>query len=178
MSVADDAPQPGGINSPPADLPDDSIGPVGSSGNKEQEPTQAQREEEAAMISEIKSVSEAQDKEALEKVLSTVPEAKAAVFDPELSPEVKEMGVVNPTEEANDVVRQGSTLNLNFSENEYQEGKKTKVVGSVSDKSIIGVSSLAALGIMIGRLIKMAHKHAMKIVFRSSVAKASEDKKE
>ena len=36
----------------------------------------------------------------------------------------------------------------------------------VVDKTVVGVSSLAALAIWVGRMVKVAHGHAKKAVFR------------
>ena len=136
--------------------------PVG----KEAEPVISSFADEAKIIAEIQDRSNAIDREAIEQVRAEIPETKQAMPEPELPADLQDAGVVNPQTEADKVVSQGATLNLPISDDEYQEGKKIKLEGKTIDKSIVGVSSFIALSMWIGRLIKMAHKHAMRVVFR------------
>lgn len=131
-------------------------------GSKEREPKSL----EDNLMTEIKTVSEAQDKQALEKLRGSMKEVKQAAPEPELSPDVEDAGVHSPQNKANEVIEKGSTLEIPVSEEVYGEAKKTKVGGKVFNKAVVGVSSLAAVAIWAGRIIKMAHKHAKKIVFR------------
>lgn len=123
-------------------------------------------EDEAAIVAEIQDRSAAIDREALEKVREKIPDAKQAMPEVELAPEVEDAGVKSPQKEADNVVIRGSEVDLPISEAEYNQGKEIKVGGKSVDKSIVGVSSFIALTMWIGRLIKMAHKHAMRVVFR------------
>jgi hypothetical protein len=141
--------------------------------SKENEPVKSRflpEEEEEMLMSEIRTTAETADRQALEAIQGSLKEAKRAVFEPELPPDVEDAGVVNPVKKAEEVVSKGSTIELPIDEEEYKDAQKTRVAGKSDNKSIIGVSSIAALAIYIGRLFKMAHKHTMKIVFRKGGA--------
>lgn len=143
---------------------------TGSARVKEQEPSAAAQAQEDKLMAEIVSTSEAMDAEALSKLKKEAPEIKRAQPQPELKPDVEDAGVKIPEEDADRVVRQGTTLNLPVSEDVYKKGQHTKVSGKIEgapgQKIVTGVSSIAALVIWVGRLFKLAHKHAMKVVFR------------
>ena len=143
-------------------IPKPKMGAGGDRGSKERE--QASLEDN--LMTEIKSVSETQDKQALEKLRGSMKEVKAAVPEAELSPDVEDAGVHSPQKKANEVIEKGSTLEIPISENTYDEAKGAKVRGKVFNKAVVGASSLAALALWAGRVIKMAHKHAKRIVFR------------
>lgn len=144
-------------------VPDVAISPSGSV-VKEQEPA---REQEAEVLSEIKEASKEADNEALEKVRQEIGhDAKLAHEEVEIGPDLEDHGVKSPEKEARRVLEKGSTLKLPISEEEYKKGEQVKVGGKVIDKMVIGVSSLAALAIWIGRLIKMTHEKTLKVVFR------------
>ena len=106
------------------------------------------------------------DREALEKVRESLPEAKRPVPEPKLAPDVEDAGVLVPSKHAEEVITHGPTIEVGTSENIYKKGLHVKVVGAVRDKVVVGVSSLAALAMWIGRLMKMAHKHTVKVVFK------------
>lgn len=146
---------------------DDQIpaGVGGGGAGKESEPA-ISFEDEAKIVAEIGDRSSAIDREALDRVREQIPEAKQAMPEPELSPDVEDARVSNPQTDADNVVIKGATLNLPFSEGEYNKGLHIRIAGKIMDKTVVGVSSLVALSMWIGRLIKMAHKHAMKVVFR------------
>ena len=135
---------------------------------KEQEP--AARAEEDKLMAEIVSTSEAMDAEALAKLQKESPEIKRAQPEAKLPPDVEDAGVKVPEEEADKVVKNGTTLSLPVSEDAYNKGLQVKVigkvVGAVGDKIVVGVSSIGALALWAGRLLKMAHKHAIKVIFR------------
>lgn len=139
---------------------------------KEQEPVSASaaKAEEDQLMAEITSTSEAMDAAAIERLQKDAPDIKRSQPQPELKPDVEDAGVKIPEQEADNVIRQGSTLSLPVSEEAYKKGQQTKVSGKIEgapgQKIVVGVSSVAALAIWIGRLFKLAHMHAMKIVFR------------
>lgn len=137
----------------------------GGSPGKESEPG-ITFEDEAKIVAEIQDRSSALDKEKLDQVRAEIPETKHAFPEPEIPPELEDAGVINPQTEADRVISQGTSLNLPFSEEEYNKGLHVKIAGKIVDKAVVGVSSVVALSMWIGRLVKMAHKHAMKVVFR------------
>lgn len=142
----------------------------GTSLTKEGEPLITSFEDEAKIIAEITSKSRELDNEAFQETLNEVrkhvPEVKERVSEPELAKEVKDAGVVNPQQEADQVVAKGPSLDLPLSEEEYAKGQSEKLGGKSVDKSIVGVSSLIALTMWVGRMIKLAHKHAMRVIFK------------
>lgn len=162
---------------------------TGSAKVKEQEPPPPAGGEDDKIIAEITSRAEAVDAEAIAKVREAIPDAaQAQSLQPQLPADVVDAGVVSPQIEADKVVADGATINLPVEETTYKKGLHARVAGVVKDKVVVGVTSLAALAMWVGRLIKMAHKHTMRVVFRSSSAsssakatddkKATEDKKE
>jgi hypothetical protein len=132
--------------------------------NKELEPQEA-RAAEGKLMAEIKSTQDRVDQQALAELQEQV-DAAIAHPEPELPPDLVDTGVIRPEKEAEKVISDGTTLNLPIDEDEYRKGTKTNVSGTVSNKSVIGVSSLVALAMWIGRLIKIAHKKTMRVVFR------------
>lgn len=136
---------------------------------KEQEPPSklSAEAEEAKLMAEIRTTAEAADKQALESLQSSIKEARRSTPEPELPPDVEDAGVVVPSKAAEEVVTGGTTIDLPIDEKSYNKGLKTKVSGKVDEKKgVSGVASLAALAIFIGRLIKLAHKHTMRIIFK------------
>ena len=139
----------------------------GSIKAKEQEPTsQEAKAEEEKIISEVIRTSEAADEQAEKEIQSAISEARLARPEPKLAPDVLDSGVKAPQLEANEVVTKGTTVELPISEDEYKKGLHQKVVGTVVNKVVVGASSFFALATWIGRLIKIAHKHTMKVIFR------------
>lgn len=133
---------------------------------KELEP---QRAEEKKLLDEVSEASEQQDREAERKVQESLgKEARLSQPHPTIPPDVEESGVVSPQKEASKTAAMGSTIELPMTEEEYLEGEKVKVGGSVSDKGIIGVWSLVGLAMFVGRMIRLAHKHAKQVIFRKS----------
>lgn len=141
---------------------------------KEQEPAASEKTaeaEEEKLMAEIRTVAETADRQALEAIQETIAEAKRAHFEPELPPDVEDAGVVSPTKTAEEVVKQGTTIELGTTEQAYKQGLHKKIVGHVVNKVVVGASSLAALAIWIARLVKLAHKHTMRVVFRKEETK-------
>lgn len=143
-------------------------GGTGAPLTKEQEPEseKAARAEEEKLMAQIRTTAETADRQALEAIQATVVEAKRGHFEPELAPDVEDAGVVVPVKKAEEVVQKGTTIELSTTEQTYKTGLSKKIAGHVKDKVVTGVSSLAAMAIWIGRLLKMAHKHTMRVVFR------------
>ncbi|KKR65076.1 MAG: hypothetical protein UU05_C0029G0018 [Candidatus Curtissbacteria bacterium GW2011_GWA1_40_47] len=83
-----------------------------------------------------------------------------------MAPDVADSGVKAPQSQANEVVTQGTTINLPISEKEYKKGLHQKIAGVVVNKVVVGTSSLFALATWVGRLIKIAHKHTIKVIFK------------
>lgn len=136
---------------------------------KEQEPAtseMAAEAEEDKLMTEIRTTAEGADRQALEAIQASIKDAKRAHFEPELPPDVEDAGVVSPTKKAEEVVARGTTIELGTSEQVYKQGLHAKIAGHVANKVVVGVSSLAALAMWIGRLIKVAHKHTMKVIFK------------
>ena len=142
--------------------------PGGSTKTKEQEPSSKARAEEDKLMAEIVSTSEVMRREALDKLEKELPEIKRQEL--KLPPDVEDAGVKIPEEDADKVIRDGTTLSLPVSEDAYKRGMHVKVggkvEGTVGNKIVVGVSGIGALALWIGRLLKMAHKHAMKVIFR------------
>lgn len=147
--------------------------PPVSSGNKEAEPAtiDSNFEKEGKLITEIKEVSAEADRKAehavkqeLNKIGEEVQTREASNL---ISEDVKNAGVKDVASEASEVIKSGGTLNLDVTEDEYNEGLKTKVGGTRTlSKSILNVSSIVALAIWVGRQLKRAHGKTMKVVFR------------
>lgn len=156
----------------PSALPSLGNTPSSSSKGKELESSDSLRKEEDRVMAEITTTADAIDREAIAKARESFPEIKQAVPEPELKPDVEDAGVKVPSVDAEDVITSGPTIELGTSENIYKKGLGMKVtgrvVGSVGNKIVVGVSSLAALAMWVGRMVKMAHKHAMKVVFRNA----------
>ena len=151
----------------PVQPPDDKMGAVKA---KEQEPTsQETKAEEGKILSEVIRTSEAADEQAEKEIQSAISEARLARPEPKLPPDVADSGVKVPQEQADEVVRSGTTINLPISEDEYKKGLHQKVAGTIVNKVVVGTSSFFALATWVGRLIKMTHKHAMKVIFKKGV---------
>jgi len=123
-------------------------------------------DKEDKIVAEIKTRAEALDSEAIESVRTSIQEARLATPEPKVPPELADTGIKTPQEEANKVVAEGSTIELPLTEQEYKTGLHQKVKAAVVDKVVIGASSLFALAAWVGRIIKIAHKHTMKVIFR------------
>src|SRR3989344_5832528 len=77
---------------------------------KEQEPTsQEVKAEEEKIISEVIRTSEAADKQAEKEIQSAISEARLAMPEPKLAPDVADSGVKVPQEQADEVIRSGTT---------------------------------------------------------------------
>jgi hypothetical protein len=141
---------------------------------KEQEPKSSEKSafaEEEKLMTEIRTVAETADRQALEALQSTLTDAKRAHFEADLPPDVSDAGVVSPAKSAEEVVTRGATIELGTSEQVYKTGLHRKIAGHVVNKVVVGASSLAALALWISRLLKMAHKHTMKVIFKKGATR-------
>ena len=135
---------------------------------KEQEPTPpAGEDQEKKILSGIIQTSEAADNQAEKQVKEAIEDARLARPEPQIPPDVADSGVKSPEQEAEKVVAEGTTIELPVAEEEYQKGLHQKVAGVVVNSVVFGVSGLAGLATWVGRIIKIAHKHTMRVVFRS-----------
>lgn len=142
-------------------------------GAKENEPSGAAiAAEEAKLMKDILEAAEVQRERDLAPVLKEVKDAKLAHPKVELPPDVEDAGIVEPEEEASKVVTNGPTLNLPISESQYEQGLKTGASGKwhAAEREVVGVKSLLALALWVGRLIKRAHRHTMRVVFKKGAS--------
>lgn len=164
MAVQDDA----GVN-PSGD--DDQTSqaqqvPVSGTQVKEQEPQVTSHQEEKKILSEIVKSSEAVDDQAEQEVMKEISEARLATPEPKIPPDVADIGVKSPNQEAKEVITKGTTIALPIEESEYKRGLHLKIKTAVVDKVVYGTSSLFALATWVGKIIKLAHRHTMKVVFK------------
>lgn len=121
---------------------------------------------EEKILEEIIKTSEAVDDQAERQVSEAISEARQARPEPKIPQDLADAGVKAPLQEAEEVIKKGPTIKLPITEESYQKGLHQKIVGAVVNNTVVGVSSLFALAAWVGRMIKIAHKHAMKVVFR------------
>lgn len=125
-----------------------------------------QRGEEAKLLNEVIVESDKADTEAEKKVQEQIGEARLSKPKIEIPEEVAASGVKSRAKEASEVIVTGSTLVLPISEQDYEKGENVKVSGKTDkDKDVRGVLSISVFAMFITRLIKMAHKHAKKVIF-------------
>src|SRR3989344_4117693 len=89
--------------------------------------------------------------------------------EPEIKipPDVADAGVVSPETEASETLSGDTTVELPMTEDEFKLGEHAKVDAKVTEKKeVLGVASLVALALFVGRLIKLAHYHMKKIRFK------------
>src|SRR3990167_6762622 len=136
---------------------------------KEQEPAD---EKTGESLGELIEQVESHDKEAVEKVSGEIEEARQSLPEIEIPPDVLDAGVKSPGQEAQDVVKKGPTIEVPITEEEMNKGLHQKVGGKVVNKVVVGVSGLFALATWVARMIKIAHKHTMRVVFKREVKNA------
>ncbi len=125
-----------------------------------------QRGEEAKLLNEVIVESDKADDEAERKVQEQIGEARLSKPKVEISDEVAASGVRSRAKEASEVVVSGGNLVLPISQQDFEKGEKVKIFGKTDkDKDVMGVSSITVFAMFIARLIKMAHKHAKKVIF-------------
>lgn len=132
---------------------------------KELEPAAENKGEDlVGLIQEVESY----DHEAAEKVSGEIKEARQSVPEIEIPPDVADAGVKSPGQEAADVVKKGPTIEIPITEEEMNKGLHQKVSGKVVNKVVVGVFGLFALATWVARMVKIAHKHTMRVVFRKA----------
>src|SRR3990167_6924424 len=132
---------------------------------KEQEPAVEKKGEDlAGLIQEVES----HDQEAAEKVSDEIKEARQSIPEIEIPPDVADAGVKSPGQEAAEVVKKGPTIEVKMKEEEMNKGLHQKVAGKVVNRVVVGVSGLFALATWVARMVKLAHKHTMRVVFRKA----------
>lgn len=138
--------------------------PASSTLVKEQEPAATTAEKK--ILSEIVKSSEAVDEQAEQEVRKAINEARLSTPEPKIPADVADSGVKSVNQEAKEVIRKGTTINLPIEEDQYKKGLHLKIKTAVVDKVVYGTSSLFALATWVGKIIKFAHKHAMRVVFK------------
>ena len=131
-------------------------------------------------MSQIKELSKEADVAAEKEVRAAIgEEARLSLEEPKIGPDLEDHGVFSPEIQASNALKKG-VLELPMTEEEFESARKAKVGGKSDEKdSVLGVSSIVALAMWVGRVIKMAHGHALRIVFRKpSFAKATEGKED
>ena len=139
-----------------------SSGPV----TKEQEPTQSEQSDR--VIGKIYETQKEADKQA-EKEIQEAIGKEGRLKEPEIKipPDVADAGVVSPDTEASEALLKDTTVDLPLTEDEYKSGEQAKKNEKVTQKKEgLGVASLIALALFVGRMIKLAHHHMKKIRFK------------
>ena len=109
--------------------------------------------------------------EAAEKGWGEIEEARQSYPEIELPPDVADAGVKSPGQEAAEVIKKGPTFEAPITEEEMNKGLHQKITGKVVNKVVVGVSGFFALATWVARMIKIAHKHTMRIVFKKEEGK-------
>ena len=117
-------------------------------------------------LSQIKELSREADVAAEKEVRAAIgEEARLSQGEPEIGPDLEDHGVRSPDKEASEVLKKGSVIELPLTEEEYRQAQKAKIAARVDDKkNVLGVSSIVALAMWVGRILKKMHGHAMKPV--------------
>lgn len=123
--------------------------------------------EEEKLLKEVVERSRQADLDAEKKIEDELgKEARLSRPEMKLPEDFAKHGVKSPQVEASIIAEKGSDIELPISEQEYKAGEKILIKGKDDHKSVIGVSSLAALVLYLGRMIKLAHYHTKRIIFR------------
>lgn len=125
------------------------------------------RQEEERLLAKVVEKSREVDEEAERKISEHISEAKLARPEVTIPDEVKAAGVKSPQNDASEIIKKGGDLVLPVDQNELESGEKVKVTGKTYiTKEVVGVRSFAAFAMLLARLVKIAHKHARRIIFR------------
>lgn len=149
--------------------------PVASiSGPKEKEPSITPE----TLIKEIQEKSKEADLHAVKEIQKAIgEEAKLSQPEIEIPPDLEDHGVKSPEKEASKAVS-GGAVDLPMTETKYESGIETKIKSQVTKKlEVFGVSSVVALAMLVGRMIKLAHHHAKKAVFKRLSTKTNDHDK-
>lgn|SRR3989344_4648440 len=138
---------------------------------KEGEPAMSAEQsyiDEGKLVAQIETTSEELDKKALEVVEKELKDVQASQPQPNIPPDLEDAGVINPQQEADKVVKDGTTISLPIDEMEYKKGLSQSAKGRFDNqtKGVVGVASLVALAQWVKRIIARAHKKTMNIVFK------------
>lgn len=157
-------------NQPVSAQPASQVSKPQSSG-KEGEPTISAEQsyiDEGKLVAQIETTSEELDKKALEVVEKELKDVQASYPQPNIPPDVEDAGVVSPQQEADNVVKNGTTISLPIDEHEFKKGLSERASGKWDNqaKEVVGVSSLVALAQWVKRIVARAHKKTMNVVFR------------
>lgn len=146
--------------------PGDKKSPAVSKPLREQEPSATQAQSET--FGKIQEISREADLIAEREVRSALgEEARLAQGEPEIGPDLDDHGVRSPDKEASKVIKGGGVIELPLTEEELHQAQKAKITARVDEKKdVLGVSSIVALAMWVGRMLKVAHGHALRIVFR------------
>lgn len=131
-----------------------------STAAKEQEPV-------VVVESTIREIHKEADRKA-EREVKEVAGEEAGLREPEpqIPADVADAGVRSPEADASEVIEQG-VAELPIDEKTYEEGQHEKITSKVTvKKEVYGVSSIVALALFVGRLIKRAHHHAKSVIFK------------
>lgn len=152
---------------------DDQPLPVGKPifAGKEGEPVVSAEQsyiDEGKLVAQIETTSEELDKKALEVVEKELKDVQASQPLPTIPPDLEDAGVINPQQEADKVVKDGTSFSLPIDETEYKKGLSSKVGGRwySNEKVIVGSKGIVALALWVKRVIGKAHRKAMKVVWR------------
>ncbi len=161
------------IKSQQSDDSSDQVNSVPISDKKEQISIRGGKELEGSvseekLLKEVVERSHEADLDAEKKVQESISEARLSKGDINLPADVADSGVKSREKEASEIVQRGSDLVLPMNEEDYKSQEIVKIEGRTDrDQDVTGVLSVAGLVALIGRVIKAAHKHAKKVVFRN-----------
>lgn len=156
-------------------LGDDGAQPVSvpaTPGGKEVEPGGVSPEQsyidEGKLVAQIETTSDELDKKALEVVEKELKDVKASQPQPNIPPDLEDAGVINPQQEADKVVKDGTSISLPIDEAHYKKGLSDSAGGRFyrDEKVVVGSRGIVALAQWVKRIIAIAHQKAMKVVFR------------
>lgn len=144
--------------------------PQGSSVHKEKE--LASDKFGVSNVKEHIKSREAFDEQALKAIEGEIEGARLKEPTPKVGADIS-MHLKSPQEEADNVIKQGSAISVGLTQEEYDEGQKEKVEVKKDWTTLVywGPKSLIAAVIRAGRLIKIAHSHTLKVVFRKQEKK-------
>ncbi|OGD83466.1 hypothetical protein A3A54_00405 [Candidatus Curtissbacteria bacterium RIFCSPLOWO2_01_FULL_39_62] len=130
----------------------------------------AAKEQELAQSQEhaVKEIHKEADRK-VEKEVKEVAGEEAGLKEPEpqIPADVRDAGVKSPEVEASEIIDKGGTIELPIDEKTYQEGQHAKITSKVTvKKEVYGVRSIIALALFVARLVKLAHHHTKRVIFK------------
>lgn len=127
------------------------------------------RQEEEKLLAKVVEKSREVDEEAEKKISEHITEARLASPEIAIPADVKATGVKSPQNDASEIAKKGSDLVLPITEQEIETGERVKVSAKTYiNKDVVGVKSIAALAMLVKRLVKIAHRHARRIIFKKN----------